>query len=200
MFKLTSPAVKDGYLDVKYGINTPDQSTVVEGIPQVSFPFEWEGAPEGTVSYAVEYMDYDKTVSLYSQAKPQTDTEILLTLNELSARINGKEFSLTAPPVYIQESDDYLIPAKSVLSHIGGTLLWDETDGLGRADIKTGQTSVSLWAYDTNALINGGYYKLKTHPQITGDNVLLIPVSILSDVFGADVEFKESLSQLSIIY
>jgi len=152
------------------------------------------------IHFYTEYMDYDKTVSLYSQAKPQTDTEILLTLNELSARINGKEFSLTAPPVYIQESDDYLIPAKSVLSHIGGTLLWDETDGLGRADIKTGQTSVSLWAYDTNALINGGYYKLKTHPQITGDNVLLIPVSILSDVFGADVEFKESLSQLSIIY
>ena len=78
--------------------------------------------------------------------------------------------------------------------------MWDETDGLGRADIKTGQPSVSLWAYDTNALINGGYYKLKTHPQITGDNVLLIPVSILADAFGADVEFKESLSQLSIIY
>ena len=39
MFTLTSPAVRDGYLDIRYGINTPDQSTVVEGIPQVSFPF-----------------------------------------------------------------------------------------------------------------------------------------------------------------
>ena len=59
MLKLSSPAVVDGYLYVKYGINTPDQSTVKEGIPQVSFPVEWSGAPEGTKSYAVEYMDYD---------------------------------------------------------------------------------------------------------------------------------------------
>ena len=59
MFKLSSPAVTDGYLDVKYGIDTPDQSTVKEGIPQVSFPIEWEGAPEGTKSFVVEYMDYD---------------------------------------------------------------------------------------------------------------------------------------------
>ncbi|MDO4960614.1 MAG: YbhB/YbcL family Raf kinase inhibitor-like protein [Eubacteriales bacterium] len=59
MFKLSSPAIKDGYLDIKYGIDAPDQSNIVNGIPTVSFPFEWSGAPEGTVSYAVEYMDYD---------------------------------------------------------------------------------------------------------------------------------------------
>ncbi len=59
MFQLTSPAVKNGYLDVRYGINAEDQSTFQEGIPRVSFPFEWSGAPEGTASYAVEYMDYD---------------------------------------------------------------------------------------------------------------------------------------------
>ena len=59
MFTLKSAAVRDGYLDVKYGIDTPDQSTISEGVPQLSFPISWEGEPKGTVSYAFEYMDYD---------------------------------------------------------------------------------------------------------------------------------------------
>lgn len=152
------------------------------------------------IHFYTEYMDYDKMIAIYSQGKPQTDTEIILTLNEPSARINGKEFTLSAPVISDEQNEDYLVPAKSVLPHIGGTLAWDNTDGLGRADIKVGQTSVSLWAYDTHAVINGNYYKFKTHPRLTEDNVLLIPVSLFSDTFGADVEFKESLSQLSIIY
>ena len=59
MFRLSSSAVKEGRLDVKYGIDSTDQSMIEEGIPQVSFPFEWDGEPEGTKSYAIEYMDYD---------------------------------------------------------------------------------------------------------------------------------------------
>lgn len=59
MFTLTSKAVKDGRLDLEYGIDAVDKSHIKEGIPQYSFPFEWSGEPKGTVSYALEYMDYD---------------------------------------------------------------------------------------------------------------------------------------------
>ena len=59
MFKLTSTAVDNGRLDIRYGINSGDASMIEEGIPQISFPFEWSGEPEGTKSYAIEYMDYD---------------------------------------------------------------------------------------------------------------------------------------------
>ena len=83
MFTLTSPAVRDGYLDIQYGINTPDRSTVVEGIPQVSFPFEWFGAPEGTVSYAVEYMDYDNA-----------EDEGVIWIHWIAAGIDGSRNSL----------------------------------------------------------------------------------------------------------
>lgn len=59
MFELRSSAVTDGRLDIRYGIDTPDSSMVEAGIPQVSFPIEWSGEPDGTASYAFEYMDYD---------------------------------------------------------------------------------------------------------------------------------------------
>lgn len=59
MFRLASSAVSDGRLDRRYGIDSADRSGIEEGIPQISFPFEWSGEPAGTVSYAIKYMDYD---------------------------------------------------------------------------------------------------------------------------------------------
>ena len=95
MFQLSSPAVRDGVLDIKYGINTPDQSTVAEGIPQLSFPFEWSGAPAGTVSYAVEYMDYDNA-----------EDEGVIWIHWIAAGIDG---SRTGLPENAAKADPSLI-------------------------------------------------------------------------------------------
>ncbi len=61
MLKLTSPAFKDGKIDIKYGNLGPEEN-MKYGIPQTGFPLEWEGAPEGTVSYAIVFIDYDDVV------------------------------------------------------------------------------------------------------------------------------------------
>lgn len=57
--KLKSSAVVDGCLKPEYGINTKDESQIQYGIPQRSFPLEWEDVPEGTESFALVFMDYD---------------------------------------------------------------------------------------------------------------------------------------------
>lgn len=152
------------------------------------------------IRFSTTAYDYNKIAEFYSEAKSQSDTEILLTEGDMTAKINGQEFSLSTPLITDEQTEEFLVPAKSVLSKIGGTLLFDETDGFGRADIKIGQNEVSVWAYDTHAIVNGGYHKLPTHPRLTEDNILLIPSSLFSDVFGADVEFKEGISSLSILY
>ena len=61
-FELTSKAVVDGLMADEYG-DRCDEENIVNNIPQVSFPLEWKGAPEGTKSFAIVLMDYDNCES-----------------------------------------------------------------------------------------------------------------------------------------
>ena len=56
---LSSPAFQNGAIAAKYGKQSPDSQ---EGIPQLSFPLSWEGAPEGTQSFALVFIDYDNVI------------------------------------------------------------------------------------------------------------------------------------------
>ena len=56
---LSSPAFQNGASAAKYGKQSPDSQ---EGIPQLSFPLSWEGAPEGTQSFALVFIDYDNVI------------------------------------------------------------------------------------------------------------------------------------------
>lgn len=58
-FKVYSDAFVDGKIASKYGKLSDD---LQEGIPQLSFPITWEGAPEGTKSYALIFIDYDNAI------------------------------------------------------------------------------------------------------------------------------------------
>lgn len=58
-FTVKSEAFKDGKIALKYGALS---GMCEEGVPQVSFPVEWSGAPEGTKSYALTFIDYDNCI------------------------------------------------------------------------------------------------------------------------------------------
>lgn len=58
MLTLTSPAFQDGKIEKRFG-NLGDEANMKFGIPQTSFPLNWEGAPDGTKSYAIVFIDYD---------------------------------------------------------------------------------------------------------------------------------------------
>lgn len=54
---VTSQAIKDGYFDPKYGKYGTEFN--VNGVPTLSFPFQIQGAPENTVSYALVFENKD---------------------------------------------------------------------------------------------------------------------------------------------
>lgn len=58
MLKLMSSAFQNGVIDKKFG-NLGPESNMKHGIPQTSFPLEWENVPCGTQSFAIVFIDYD---------------------------------------------------------------------------------------------------------------------------------------------
>lgn len=54
-----SEAFSRGAIQPQYGKLSDD---VVQGVPQRSFPLRWEGAPEGTNSFALVFIDYDNVI------------------------------------------------------------------------------------------------------------------------------------------
>lgn len=56
MFQLKSKGIRNGMILDRYGINSENN---LQGVPQRSLPYEWEGAPEETKSFAIVFQDYD---------------------------------------------------------------------------------------------------------------------------------------------
>lgn len=56
MFLLKSKGIIQGVIEDRFGIKSDE---VIQNVPQRSLSYEWEGAPEGTKSYAIVFQDYD---------------------------------------------------------------------------------------------------------------------------------------------
>ncbi len=141
----------------------------------------------------------DEIMKLYQNTKPKQEAEMVFTANQKIATLNGVQQELSTKVIVDEKTGEVLIPAKSVIDFLGGSIAWDGEDNFGRADITVGNDTLTIWLYDSHALINGNYYKLKTHP-ITPDEVLAIPASVLADAFGAEINWSDTSQRLTILY
>jgi Raf kinase inhibitor-like YbhB/YbcL family protein len=53
---IRSKGILNGVIEDRYGRWSDDAE---DGVPQLSFPLEWEGKPPGTASFALTFLDYD---------------------------------------------------------------------------------------------------------------------------------------------
>jgi hypothetical protein len=85
------------------------------------------------------------------------------------------------------------VPAKAVLQAMGGTVT---ASGSG-FDVKVGGTALSFRAGDANAKLNGQAIRLKAAP-LSDKGGTLIPASLLTDAFGAKVQWDGKWKQANI--
>lgn len=55
MFQLTSPGIRNGIINFKYGC----LGDCIQEVPQLSIPLNWIDPPKDTVSFAFVFQDYD---------------------------------------------------------------------------------------------------------------------------------------------
>lgn len=56
MFVLKSKGIIDGWIQKKYG---KQSSFIVEGVPTLSIPLNWENPPKGSKTFVLVFQDYD---------------------------------------------------------------------------------------------------------------------------------------------
>lgn len=184
----------------------PEQLQDYQSIANTKQPFSIGRGASGNINavmdevYFYDYaVDYNHAVELFAQARPKLSNEIVLTVGYNTVWVNGVQYTAPANTTQDAESGTILVPAKAVLQHMGATINWDANDGFGRADIYTPSDNLSVWVYDTNAIVNGRYYKLPCPPTTIND-ALFLPASLLSDGLSAETEWNEAFQQLTIRY
>lgn len=196
------------YLDgeLKTFENLPKELKNYKSILLSGSPFTLGVGENGNINAMVDEIHFknfamtaEEMKELYLNGRQDNGAEIIFTLNHNIATKNGVQVALPTNVISDEKSGEILVPAKAVVEFLDGEISWDGNDGFGRADIKIGNDLLSLWVYDTHALLNNNYFKLKTHP-VTPDEMLAIPASVLSDAFGAEVVFSENLQRLTILY
>lgn len=92
-----------------------------------------------------------------------------------------------------QSNGAVYVPAQSVLRALGGTVAVSGTS----LEAKVGDTALSLKAGDANVKLNGQSIRVKNAP-LADKAGMLIPASLLTDAFGAKVQWDDKWKQAVI--
>jgi Raf kinase inhibitor-like YbhB/YbcL family protein len=162
MFTLMSSGIRDGIILSKYGILSED---CIKGVPQLSFPLEWSDPPEGTVSYAIVFKDYDNIADEGVCWLHWLISEIPSTVRGLAEGASRTDHSL------VQGCNSWVCPFGSFgcgeeITHFYG----------GPAPVRSHEYEVWIYALDFRPGLSKGFYlnelRNKVHGHILGMAVL----------------------------
>jgi enamine deaminase RidA (YjgF/YER057c/UK114 family) len=95
----------------------------------------------------------------------------------------------------IQQNSEILVPLRSVLSSLGAEVKWNDEER--SAHVTQGQLDVKFVIGSNEVVVNGKTLTLSQPVEIVNTHAL-IPTTIISDVFGAKVNWKEASRAIEI--
>jgi hypothetical protein len=105
-------------------------------------------------------------------------------------------------PIIIAEWDRTLLPIRSVIESLGGTIAWDGTEK--KVAINISGTKVELWINKNYAYVNGKKVQIdssnaKVTPIIKNDRTML-PIRFVAESIGAYVNWYQADKNILIVY
>lgn len=164
-------------------------------------------APIGNYNgYIDEFKFYNFAITkedamlIFKEGMQQHTNLLTVTVDSDEYTLNDKKGKMKAKVLYEPESECSLVPAKDVISVMGGTYTFDKDDANGRIDIDYNGKKYSLWVMDTNAAADKTHIKLDAYPLVNDDNVVLIPITFISKQLDANLKFDSEKKIYSIQY
>ena len=108
---------------------------------------------------------------------------------------NGWELTFDVPPM--MEADRVLVPMRKIFETMGAEVTWEESTQTAKA-VK-GETTIEIQIDNPNIKINGMEKLIDTPARIVNDRTL-VPLRVISESFGADVEWLDEQQRVEIRY
>ena len=129
-------------------------------------------------------------------AVAQTNTEIVLQINNPTMTVNGTEKPIDeegTTPVIVNERT--LVPIRAIIEAMGGTVGWEaETK---TATLNYGEDEIQLVIDSATAYLNGEPQELDTAPAIINDRTML-PIRFIAESFDFDVAWDGETQKITI--
>ncbi|SHK00454.1 copper amine oxidase N-terminal domain-containing protein [Desulforamulus aeronauticus] len=129
--------------------------------------------------------------SLYTvmRSKQATLRQVIeLTINSLTASVNGSSYTLDAAPQIV--NDRTLVPIRFVSEALGAQVTWDST--ARQVTVKdTGRTMI-LTLDSSQVLVNGKSQAIDCAPAILPPGRVFVPLRFVGETLGVQVEYDDS--------
>ncbi|MFD0681200.1 MULTISPECIES: copper amine oxidase N-terminal domain-containing protein [unclassified Paenibacillus] len=156
---------------------------------------------------------YELKPLVYTTGTPPTERQIVVKVvndappkafdeNDIGIRLNGKYVDVNPKAKLVDGST--FIPLRGVLEAMGATVKWSpppsgvmnwkgessKPDYLGTVKIVLGSTTIELYIGTARAVINGELAMLADAPFISEDGSTYVPLRLVSETLGAQVQWE----------
>jgi len=109
---------------------------------------------------------------------------IVLQVDEPTAKVNLEEVNLDAPPQFVDGST--MVPIRFITASLGAEVRYDS--GPQQITIVLGARAIRLWVGRSEAEVDGATMRLAAPPVVVNGRTL-VPLRFISEAFGARVDY-----------
>ncbi len=114
-------------------------------------------------------------------------TEIKMTIDSLTATVNGEAKTLDAAPII--RNSRTMLPVRFVAENLGATVGWD--DATKTVSVKSADTTIEIVIGATTAKVNGNVINLDS-PAFIENSRTYLPVRVVAENLGATVAWDDA--------
>ena len=114
-------------------------------------------------------------------------TEIKMTIDSLTASVNGESKTLDAAPII--RNSRTMLPVRFVAENLGATVGWD--DATKTVSVKSADATIEIVIGATTAKVNGKEITLDS-PAFIENSRTYLPVRVVAENLGATVAWDDA--------